>query len=65
MVGYVMFYIRSPQQGAQDHIAAALSILWMVSLIITDLSNKTWDIKYYKILYYKITGNLWSLSSIN
>ena len=53
-----MFYIRSPQQGAQDHIAAALSILWMVSLIITDSSNQTLDIKYYIISYYKSTGNL-------
>lgn len=33
MVGYVMFYdVRSPQQASQDHIAAALSILWTVSL---------------------------------
>lgn len=32
MVGYVMFYdVRSPQQASQDHIAAALSILWTVS----------------------------------
>ncbi|XP_050693714.1 protein unc-80 homolog isoform X3 [Eriocheir sinensis] len=31
MVGYVMFYdVRSPQQASQDHIAAALSILWTV-----------------------------------
>ncbi|RXG53153.1 Protein unc-80-like protein [Armadillidium vulgare] len=30
LVGYVMFYTRSPQEGAQEHTAAALSILWMV-----------------------------------
>ncbi|KAK4295652.1 hypothetical protein Pmani_031795 [Petrolisthes manimaculis] len=30
MVGYVMFYVRSPQEASQDHIASALSVLWMV-----------------------------------
>ncbi|XP_069159541.1 protein unc-80 homolog isoform X1 [Procambarus clarkii] len=30
MVGYVMFYVRSPQEASQDHIASALSILWTV-----------------------------------
>ncbi|XP_066978451.1 protein unc-80 homolog isoform X1 [Macrobrachium rosenbergii] len=30
MVGYVMFYVRSPQEASQEHIASALSILWTV-----------------------------------
>ncbi|CAL4091464.1 unnamed protein product, partial [Meganyctiphanes norvegica] len=30
MVGYVMFYVRTPQEGSQEFIAAALSVLWTV-----------------------------------
>lgn len=30
--GYVMFYVRAPVEGGQDHIANALSVLWQVSV---------------------------------
>lgn len=30
-IGYVMFYVRAPVEGGQDHIANALSVLWQVS----------------------------------
>ncbi|XP_039288610.1 protein unc-80 homolog isoform X7 [Nilaparvata lugens] len=30
IIGYVMFYVRSPQEGSQQLIGSALSILWMV-----------------------------------
>nr|CAD7425389.1 unnamed protein product [Timema monikensis] len=30
IIGYVMFYVRSPQEDCQKLIGAALSILWMV-----------------------------------
>lgn len=31
IIGYVMFYVRTPQEGGQELIGTALSILWMVS----------------------------------
>lgn len=31
IIGYVMFYVRSPHENGQKMIGAALSILWMVS----------------------------------
>ncbi|CAG9815242.1 unnamed protein product [Phaedon cochleariae] len=30
IIGYVMFYVRSPHEGGQQLIGAALSLLWMV-----------------------------------
>uniref|UniRef100_T1IVG6 Uncharacterized protein n=1 Tax=Strigamia maritima TaxID=126957 RepID=T1IVG6_STRMM len=30
LVGYVMFYVRTPTEGGQEHIGNALSLLWMV-----------------------------------
>ncbi|XP_044582762.1 protein unc-80 homolog isoform X13 [Cotesia glomerata] len=30
IIGYVMFYVRSPHEEGQKHIGTALSILWMV-----------------------------------
>ncbi|XP_054724860.1 protein unc-80 homolog [Uloborus diversus] len=30
LIGYVMFYVRSPVEGGQDHIGNALSVLWQV-----------------------------------
>lgn len=30
IIGYVMFYVRSPHENGQKMIGAALSILWMV-----------------------------------
>ena len=32
IIGYVMFYVRSPQEDGQKLIGTALSILWMVSV---------------------------------
>jgi hypothetical protein len=32
IIGYVMFYVRSPQEDSQKLIGTALSILWMVSV---------------------------------
>lgn len=31
IIGYVMFYVRSPHEEGQELIGAALSLLWMVS----------------------------------
>ncbi|XP_071097692.1 protein unc-80 homolog [Haliotis cracherodii] len=31
LIGYVMFYVRSPCEGGQEAIAGALSLLWMVT----------------------------------
>lgn len=31
IIGYVMFYVRSPHEDGQQLIGAALSLLWMVS----------------------------------
>ncbi|XP_023318464.1 protein unc-80 homolog isoform X2 [Trichogramma pretiosum] len=30
IIGYIMFYVRSPHEEGQKHIGTALSILWMV-----------------------------------
>ncbi|KFM72573.1 Protein unc-80-like protein, partial [Stegodyphus mimosarum] len=30
LIGYVMFYVRAPVEGGQDHIGNALSVLWQV-----------------------------------
>lgn len=30
IIGYVMFYVRSPHEGGQQLVGTALSILWMV-----------------------------------
>jgi hypothetical protein len=32
IIGYVMFYVRSPQEDGQKLIGTALSVLWMVSV---------------------------------
>ena len=29
-VGYIMFYVRTPRENAEDMIGSALSLLWMV-----------------------------------
>jgi len=34
IIGYVMFYVRSPQEEGQKLIGTALSILWMVSVMV-------------------------------
>ena len=34
IIGYVMFYVRSPQEEGQKLIGAALSILWMVIIFV-------------------------------
>lgn len=34
IIGYVMFYVRSPHEDGQRLIGAALSILWMVSIFL-------------------------------
>jgi hypothetical protein len=35
IIGYVMFYVRSPQEDGQKLIGTALSILWMVSVKVS------------------------------
>ena len=32
IIGYVMFYVRSPQEDGQKLIGTAISVLWMVSV---------------------------------
>ena len=34
IIGYVMFYVRSPHEEGQRLVGAALSILWMVSFFL-------------------------------
>lgn len=35
IIGYVMFYVRSPHEEGQKLIGTALSILWMVNLHVS------------------------------
>ncbi|GIX99038.1 protein unc-80 homolog [Caerostris extrusa] len=35
LIGYVMFYVRAPVEGGQDHIGNALSVLWQATLLVT------------------------------
>lgn len=39
IIGYVMFYVRTPHEDGQRLIGAALSILWMVSYIFMPCFN--------------------------
>lgn len=39
IIGYVMFYVRSPHENGQKMIGAALSILWMVSSEYTNYNT--------------------------
>ncbi|XP_044586539.1 protein unc-80 homolog [Cotesia glomerata] len=38
IIGYVMFYVRSPHEEGQKHIGTALSILWMIQ-------KRNWSIR--------------------
>lgn len=39
IIGYVMFYVRTPHEEGQKLIGAALSILWMVRFTIINFSK--------------------------
>ena len=41
IIGYVMFYVRSPHENGQKMIGAALSILWMVGIVLLRISRLT------------------------
>ncbi|GIY67759.1 hypothetical protein CDAR_36052 [Caerostris darwini] len=40
LIGYVMFYVRAPVEGGQDHIGNALSVLWQVAPSVNGLYLK-------------------------
>ncbi|KAG8197196.1 hypothetical protein JTE90_011351 [Oedothorax gibbosus] len=40
LIGYVMFYVRAPIEGGQDHIGNALSVLWQVAPCVNGLFLK-------------------------
>ncbi|XP_055936881.1 protein unc-80 homolog isoform X2 [Argiope bruennichi] len=40
LIGYVMFYVRAPIEGGQDHIGNALSVLWQVAPSVNGLFLK-------------------------
>ncbi|XP_042902932.1 protein unc-80 homolog [Parasteatoda tepidariorum] len=40
LIGYVMFYVRAPVEGGQDHIGNALSVLWQVAPSVNGLFLK-------------------------
>ncbi|XP_074657337.1 protein unc-80 homolog [Tubulanus polymorphus] len=35
IIGYVMFYVRSPCESSQDAIGGAMALLWMPTLLVT------------------------------
>ena len=40
LIGYVMFYVRTPQPYGQDAMAGALALLWQVTEPSHDKTNK-------------------------
>jgi len=48
IIGYVMFYVRSPHEEGQIMIGSALSILWMVRRYNLLINNKIDFTRYSK-----------------
>lgn len=55
IIGYVMFYVRSPHEEGQKLIGTALSILWMVNkfkLIFSSLITPTLSLKVCRVFQF-------------